>query len=107
MSSLQTNDTSESKQTNEVPLSSSIDPTNLHLINICNYAYGLCIGAGIGDSLGSYLEFSNGNSLSEVIDHAMTMPGGGTWGSRVKSGQVTDDTELAISLCRGLIQIID
>eukprot|EP01084_Bolivina_argentea_P112085 199933_1 len=105
MSSLQTNDTSESKQTNEVPLSSSIDPTNLHLINICNYAYGLCIGAAIGDSIGSYCEFSNYSISKTILSIAMEMPGGGTWGDQVTTGQVTDDTELAISLSYGLLQM--
>lgn len=39
------------------------------------------------------------------IDHALTMPGGGCW--NVGSGQVTDDSELAICLARGLIDAAD
>eukprot|EP01084_Bolivina_argentea_P104882 187776_1 len=106
MSSLQNNDNNESKTENK-PTSTKLTTKNINLNHLHNYAYGLTIGAGIGDSIGSYLEFTSGDQKSEVIDHAMKMPGGGTWGSRVKPGQVTDDTELAISLCRGLIQIID
>ena len=88
-------------------LSSGIDLATIEYNNLLNASYGLVIGAGIGDSLGSYLEFSSGNSLEEVIDAAMTMPGGGTWGSSVTPGQATDDTELAISLCRGIYHMIN
>ena len=69
-------------------------------------AYGLCIGAAIGDSIGSYCEFRNFAIEDNELEEAMTMPGGGTWGTQVITGQVTDDTELAISLSYGLCQII-
>ena len=74
------------------------DLSSLSQDSLLNQSYGLVLGAAIGDSLGSYLEFSRGGSKSEVIDHAMSMPGGGTWGKRVTSGQVTDDTELGVWL---------
>eukprot|EP01083_Nonionella_stella_P001049 3032_1 len=86
--------------------SSRVDLNTIKAENVLNYSYGLVIGAGIGDSTGSYLEFTHGNHKPEVIDLAMTMPGGGTWGTRVKPGQITDDTEMAISLCRGIVDII-
>eukprot|EP01084_Bolivina_argentea_P138391 243641_1 len=70
-------------------------------------AYGLCIGAAIGDSIGSFCEFRKDAIDSEELDHIMKMKGGGTWGKQVISGQVTDDTELAISLAYGLIDCIN
>ncbi len=70
-------------------------------------AYGLCIGAAIGDSLGAFCEFEEKKICKEILDEAMRMPGGGTWGEKVKSGQVTDDTELAISLGYALCQMIE
>ena len=88
-------------------LSSGIDLTTINYNNLLDASYGLVIGAGIGDSLGSYREFTSETSQSDVIDYVMTMPGGGTWGSRVKAGQVTDDTELAVSLCRGIVHMIN
>eukprot|EP01084_Bolivina_argentea_P138403 243658_1 len=69
-------------------------------------AYGVCIGAAIGDSLGSFCEFRKTGISKEEVDTAMTMPGGGTWGKKVITGQVTDDTELAVSLAYGLIDCI-
>eukprot|EP01083_Nonionella_stella_P270153 914579_1 len=42
----------------------------------------------------------------EEVDTAMTMPGGDTWGKKVVTGQVTDDTELAVSLAYGLVDCI-
>eukprot|EP00485_Elphidium_margaritaceum_P001006 CAMPEP_0202693532 /NCGR_PEP_ID=MMETSP1385-20130828/7619_1 /ASSEMBLY_ACC=CAM_ASM_000861 /TAXON_ID=933848 /ORGANISM="Elphidium margaritaceum" /LENGTH=416 /DNA_ID=CAMNT_0049349221 /DNA_START=116 /DNA_END=1366 /DNA_ORIENTATION=- len=56
--------------------------------------------------MGSYLEFTRNPSQMKVST-AMSMPGGGTWGNRITSGQVTDDTELAVSLCRGLVKMIE
>ena len=38
---------------------------------------GSMLGAFIGDSLGSYLEFNFGNITSDMISAAMSMPGGG------------------------------
>ena len=66
--------------------------------SILDRAYGLCIGAGIGDSLGSYCEFRSSSISEDEMKEAMMMPGGGTWGYQVSSGQVTDDTELALCI---------
>ena len=60
------------------------------------------IGAFIGDSLGSYLEFKQGVQKEERVDEGMKMPGGGTWG--LAPGQVTDDSELAMCQLRGLVE---
>ena len=40
---------------------------------------GSMLGAFIGDSLGSYLEFVTGKLETTEIAKAMTMPGGGCW----------------------------
>ena len=69
-------------------------------------AYGVCIGAAIGDSIGSFCEFRKTEIDKQELDEAMTMPGGGTWRKKVITGQVTDDTELAVSCAYGLIDII-
>ena len=52
------------------------------------------LGAFIGDSIGSLHEFGKGELTEEQVDAAMLMPGGGPW--HVISGQVTDDSELAM-----------
>jgi len=72
---------------------------------LLNYGLGLCIGAGIGDSLGSYVEFSEYND-DTTMSVVMEMNGGGTWGDSVTSGQVTDDTELALALAKGVCKNI-
>lgn len=59
------------------------------------------IGAFIGDSLGSFVEFEIGDCPNEILDKAMSMPGGGIW--ELKPGQVTDDSELAMCQLRGLL----
>eukprot|EP01083_Nonionella_stella_P060681 158340_1 len=68
--------------------------------------YGCVIGAAIGDSIGSYCEFRRCAIDYRTVSKAMRMPGGGTWGQQVITGQVTDDTELAVSLAYGLMNII-
>ena len=55
---------------------------------------GSMLGAFIGDSLGSYLEFKRGIIDNSTVEYAMTMPGGGCWG--LQPGQITDDSELAM-----------
>ena len=62
---------------------------------------GSMLGAFIGDSLGSYLEFNFGNITNDMINTAMSMPGGGHF--QLQPGQVTDDSELAMCQMRGLI----
>ena len=43
-------------------------------------SFGAMLGAFIGDSLGSYLEFHIGVMRKEWVDEGMEMPGGGPWG---------------------------
>ena len=59
------------------------------------------LGAFVGDSLGSLLEFEEGDCADEDIEKAMRMPGGGPWG--LAPGQVTDDSEIAMCLMRALL----
>ena len=73
-------------------LCSNIDLNKINKKGLLDASYGLVIGAGIGDSIGSYLEFSGATHNKQKLDLVMSMPGGGTWGNRVVSGQVTDDT---------------
>jgi ADP-ribosylglycohydrolase len=58
-------------------------------------AYGCIMGAFIGDSIGSYLEFKK-DIPEHLLNVAMKMPGGGPF--QVAPGQVTDDSELALML---------
>ena len=57
-------------------------------------SYGSMIGAFIGDSLGSFLEFNMGTQREDAVIEGMKMNGGGTWG--LAPGQITDDSELAM-----------
>ena len=59
------------------------------------------LGAFVGDSIGSLLEFATGEQSAEKVQTALSMPGGGLFG--VSAGQVTDDSELAMCLIRGLL----
>ena len=59
------------------------------------------LGAFIGDSIGSYLEFKRGTQEISAARKALEMPGGGCW--RLQPGQVTDDSELAMCQLRGLL----
>lgn len=60
------------------------------------------MGAFVGDSCGSYLEFNNEIASEEIMNECMQMPGGGPW--RCGPGQITDDSELAMSLMLALIR---
>ena len=62
---------------------------------------GCVLGAFVGDSMGSYLEFEK-NAIPEWrVDRGMAMPGGGPW--KVAPGQITDDSELAMCSMYALI----
>lgn len=61
---------------------------------------GAVMGALVGDSLGSFLEFQR-EVTPEKVEKALTMPGGGHWG--VSPGQVTDDGEMTLCQMRALI----
>jgi ADP-ribosyl-[dinitrogen reductase] hydrolase len=63
-------------------------------------ALGSVLGALVGDASGAVLEFLGHPIGAADVDHALTMPGGGTW--EVAPGQITDDGELTMSLLRAL-----
>lgn len=58
------------------------------------HVYRSMLGAFVGDAAGATLEFG-GKPTSEMVRHAMTMPGGGV--HRVGPGQITDDGELILA----------
>ncbi len=60
---------------------------------------GSIVGAFIGDALGAPLEFQNYVSDSN-LKKALEMDGGGSFA--VGPGQITDDSELALSLLLGI-----
>ncbi len=66
-----------------------------------DYAYGCFLGLLCGDAAGATLEFYTGEITQETAKNAMKMPGGGKL--HVGKGQITDDSELAISLSLSLI----
>ena len=63
---------------------------------------GAVLGAFVGDSVGSYLEFVFGELSEAQIKNCMKMPGGGC--HKVAPGQITDDSELALCLLRGIVK---
>ncbi len=74
---------------------------NIHtLTDFEDRAFGSVIGAFLGDSIGSFTEFRN-IVPEEIVEQALLMPGGGPF--NVSPGQVTDDSELALSLARGIV----
>jgi ADP-ribosyl-[dinitrogen reductase] hydrolase len=65
-------------------------------------ALGAVLGALVGDAAGAVLEFFGREIVDADVEHALTMPGGGTWG--VAPGQITDDGELTMSLLNALVE---
>ncbi|MDB4934829.1 MAG: hypothetical protein JWP87_1801 [Labilithrix sp.] len=63
-------------------------------------ALGAVLGALVGDAAGAVLEFFGRTITAADVEHALAMPGGGTWG--VAPGQITDDGELTMSLLNAL-----
>lgn len=63
-------------------------------------ALGCVAGAFIGDSCGGSLEFLE--DIERNMDRAMKMGGGGHFG--LQPGQITDDSEMAMSLADGIIR---
>jgi ADP-ribosylglycohydrolase len=64
-------------------------------------AYGCIFGAFVGDSLGTYLEFSTKPASKDEMIKCMKMPGGGFF--KVGPGQVSDDSEQAMCLLQAII----
>lgn len=65
-------------------------------------AFGCIIGAFVGDSAGSYIEFDELLPSPAKMEICMKMPGGGYHG--VAAGQVTDDSEMLQCLMLGYIK---
>ena len=65
-------------------------------------AFGCILGAFAADACGSYLEFSKFPLDDFKTDQCMKMNGGGY--HKVAGGQITDDSELALSLLKGLVE---
>ena len=65
-------------------------------------AFGCLLGAFAADSCGSYLEFTEETASSQDMYMAMMMPGGGP--HSVAAGQITDDSEMAMSLLTGIVE---
>ena len=79
----------ENKESKESPEDKSL---------IKRQALACIIGHTLGDVLGAYCE-----RKTEIdIDEVMSMPGGGVY--QIQCGQVTDDTELSITLSRALLK---
>lgn len=51
--------------------------------------------------MGSYREFKKNIATKVEMDRCMKMPGGGPWACG--AGQVTDDSELAMSLLQAIV----
>ena len=67
-------------------------------------AFGCIAGAFVGDACGSKNEFTTVIQGDKFMDDCMKMPGGGPW--RLYSGQITDDSELAMCMMEGIIESI-
>lgn len=67
-----------------------------------NYAMGSVVGAFVGDAAGAVLEFFGQKIKHEDVERALTFPGGGAfrWGK----GELTDDSEMALSLLNSLLE---
>eukprot|EP01095_Lingulamoeba_sp_RSL-Kostka_P009505 TRINITY_DN3306_c0_g2_i1.p1 TRINITY_DN3306_c0_g2~~TRINITY_DN3306_c0_g2_i1.p1 ORF type:complete len:355 (+),score=117.00 TRINITY_DN3306_c0_g2_i1:31-1095(+) len=70
--------------------------------DLYNRAFGCIMGAAIGDSCGASLEFLGGKPTELQAKNALNCIGGGV--HCTLPGQITDDTELALSLMDGLIE---
>jgi ADP-ribosyl-[dinitrogen reductase] hydrolase len=72
------------------------------LINTMSAILGCLLGGAVGDAAGATLEFRAGEMSDDIVNEALRMPGGGA--HNVAAGQVTDDTELALSLMSVLVR---
>ena len=66
-------------------------------------AKGCLFGQVIGDNLGSLVEFQTEQKIARLYPHGVTdLSDGGQWG--LLTGQATDDSELALTLARTLLE---
>jgi ADP-ribosyl-[dinitrogen reductase] hydrolase len=69
---------------------------------INNHARAAFIGMAIGDALGATVEFMTAAEIAEKYGTFQNIIGGG-W-LRLKPGQVTDDTEMALCIAHAIVQ---
>ena len=67
-----------------------------------DWAFGCILGAFLADSIGSYWESNSSRMQDSDINYCFTMPGGGI--HSIRPGQVTDDSEMALCLMRGIVK---
>ena len=70
------------------------------LSDIHNRAIGSIVGAFLGDAMGSVLEFDQ-KLTEQKVKTSLKLSGGGVF--ELAPGQITDDSEMALSLAKGLI----
>ena len=63
--------------------------------------YGCILGGYVGDAIGAHVEFAPIYVEGADLNHALKMYGGGV--HKIGPGQVTDDTEMSMSLIWALI----
>jgi len=73
-----------------------------NLEEILDRARAAFIGMAIGDALGASVEFLTASEIAEKYGTFRNIVGGG-W-LRLKPGQVTDDTEMALCIARAILQ---
>ena len=66
-----------------------------------DFAYGCVLGGQVGDSMGSYIEFITEQPDDELLEDCLQMYGGGPHGVGV--GQITDDSEMGLSLMWAIV----
>ena len=72
-----------------------------NLEEIRNHARAAFIGMAIGDALGATVEFMTASEIAAKYGTFREIIGGG-W-LRLKPGQVTDDTEMALCIARAIV----
>jgi ADP-ribosyl-[dinitrogen reductase] hydrolase len=73
-----------------------------NLVDIRNRARAAFIGMAIGDALGATLEFMTASEIKAKYGLFKEITGGG-W-LRLKPGQITDDTEMALCIARAIVE---
>jgi ADP-ribosyl-[dinitrogen reductase] hydrolase len=75
----------------------------MQIISLEDRALGALLGVAVGDALGAPAEFSTAGQVSRLGGGRplREMVGGGV--RKVKPGEITDDTEMTIALCRALL----
>ena len=71
--------------------------------SVVNRAKGCMLGAAVGDAVGAFLEWKWAPVPESEIKEALALKGGGP--HLLAPGQVTDDTEQALCLAAGLIEV--